>query len=207
MINKVMYDWFFIKFYNLNYKIKRWIKRTYYAFRNKWHMRAAGVKFEKDLRVNGKILVTNLGEIEIGSKVVMNSGSVPNPVGTGLMRLYAENPESRILIEDNVGISSSLIYAAKSVVIKSGTMVGADCVIADSDFHSTVIDLMSGKRGAGMASPIIIDENVFIGTRSIILKGVHIGSSSVIGAGSLVTKDIPAGEIWAGNPAKFIRKI
>ena len=52
-----------------------------------------------------------------------------------------------------------------------------------------------------------IGEDVFIGAHSIILKGVTIGARSIVGAGSVVTKDIPADEVWAGNPAKCIRKL
>lgn len=56
-------------------------------------------------------------------------------------------------------------------------------------------------------APVVIGDNVFIGAKCIILKGVTIGENSIVGAGSVVTKSIPANEIWAGNPAKFIRKI
>ena len=59
----------------------------------------------------------------------------------------------------------------------------------------------------GATSPVIIKDGAFIGAHSIILKGVIIGEKSIVGAGSVVTKSIPDGEIWAGNPAKFIRKI
>lgn len=52
-----------------------------------------------------------------------------------------------------------------------------------------------------------ICDDVFIGCRSIILKGVTIGARSIIAAGSVVTKDVPADEIWGGNPAQFIKKI
>ena len=55
--------------------------------------------------------------------------------------------------------------------------------------------------------PIIIEDDVLIGTGSYILKGVHIGARSIIGAGSIVTSDIPADSIAAGNPARVIRKI
>ena len=55
--------------------------------------------------------------------------------------------------------------------------------------------------------PVVIGNDVFIGAKSIILKGVTIGENSVIGAGSVVTKSVPANQIWAGNPAKFIRCI
>jgi acetyltransferase-like isoleucine patch superfamily enzyme len=54
---------------------------------------------------------------------------------------------------------------------------------------------------------VIIEDNVFIGAHSTILKGVTIGVNSVIGACSVVTKDIPANQIWAGNPARFIRAL
>ena len=54
-------------------------------------------------------------------------------------------------------------------------------------------------------SPIQIDDDVLIGTRSIILKGVHIGARTIIGSGSIVTKDIPADCIAAGNPCKILK--
>ncbi len=57
------------------------------------------------------------------------------------------------------------------------------------------------------AGHIEIGERAFIGTKSIITKGVKIGKRSIVGAGSVVTKDIPDDEIWAGNPARFIKKL
>ena len=53
----------------------------------------------------------------------------------------------------------------------------------------------------------MIKDNAFIGAHSIILKGVTIGENSIIGAGSVVTKSVPDNQIWAGNPARFIRNI
>lgn len=63
------------------------------------------------------------------------------------------------------------------------------------------------NEAGGKTKPVIIKDGAFIGTDCIILKGVTIGEKSVIGAGSVVTKSVPDGEIWAGNPAKFIRKV
>lgn len=56
-------------------------------------------------------------------------------------------------------------------------------------------------------SPVIIGEDVWIGCNCVIMKGVKIGNGSIIGAGSVVTKDIPAGVMAAGNPAKIIKKL
>jgi acetyltransferase-like isoleucine patch superfamily enzyme len=57
------------------------------------------------------------------------------------------------------------------------------------------------------SAPVKIEDNVFIGAHSTILKGVTIGENSIVGACSVVVKSIPANEIWAGNPAKLIRKV
>ena len=57
------------------------------------------------------------------------------------------------------------------------------------------------------AKPVVIEDDVFVGTHCIICKGVRIGNRSIVAAGSVVVKDIPNGEVWGGNPAKFIRKI
>lgn len=56
-------------------------------------------------------------------------------------------------------------------------------------------------------SKVTIEHDAFIGAGCIILKGITIGACSVVGAGSVVTKNIPTGQVWAGNPAKFIRNI
>lgn len=63
--------------------------------------------------------------------------------------------------------------------------------------------LISVNKGA----KLIIGDYVFIGTRSIICKGVTIGNHSIIAAGSVIVKDIPSDEVWGGNPARFIRKV
>lgn len=88
--------------------------------------------------------------------------------------------------------------------------IGSGSVIMDSNFHSTN-PIIRGNREEKVndirTCPVFIGDNVFIGAHSIILKGIEIGNNSIIAAGSVVTKSIPANEIWGGNPAKFIKKI
>lgn len=114
-----------------------------------------------------------------------------------------------LTIGHHSGMTNSTINCHESITIGHHVNIGAGCLIFDSDFHSlNWRDRLDGsditkKKNA----PVIIKDLAFIGTRSIILKGVTIGEKSIIGAGSVVTNNVPDGEIWAGNPARFIKKI
>lgn len=114
-----------------------------------------------------------------------------------------------LCIGHHSGMTNSTINCHQSITIGNYVNIGAGCLIVDSDFHSLDWrDRMDGtdihkKRNA----PVVIKDLAFIGAHSIILKGVTIGEKSIVGAGSVVAHNIPDGEIWAGNPARFIRKI
>lgn len=105
-------------------------------------------------------------------------------------------------------MSNSTIVSHEQVIIDDFVMLGGSCKIYDTDFHSLDFDNRMKKPDPDIKSkPVHIKQGAFIGAHSIILKGVTIGEKSIIGAGSVVTKSVPDGEIWAGNPAKFIRKV
>ena len=97
---------------------------------------------------------------------------------------------------------------SKKVSIVKRVLIGANVTIMNTDFHAINpenrlnIDLQQLNN-----KEVIIEDNVFIGANSIILKGSHIGKNSVIGAGSVVTGKIPEYSIAAGNPAKIIKNI
>lgn len=122
--------------------------------------------------------------------------------------IFAEG-DAIIKIGNMVGMSSTVLWAKVGITIGDRVTVGANTVILDSDCHSlnhldrwTENDMKNCK-----SKPIVIEDDVLIGTGSYILKGVHIGARSIIGAGSVVTSNIPADSIAAGNPARVIRKI
>lgn len=113
-------------------------------------------------------------------------------------------------IGNNSGISNTAITVAESVNIGKHVFIGAGCKIYDTDFHPIEAEFRFGPNADNSMTktkPIVIEDGAFIGGHSIILKGAHIGENSVIGAGSVVTGSIPPNEVWAGNPARFIKQI
>jgi acetyltransferase-like isoleucine patch superfamily enzyme len=107
-------------------------------------------------------------------------------------------------IGEHFAMTGGSIVAAHKIHIGNRVTVGANCVISDTDFHPVRPDERQQSPQAGQSQPIIIEDDVFIGMNCLILKGVHIGKGSTIGAGSVVTRDIPPGVIAAGNPAKVL---
>lgn len=106
-------------------------------------------------------------------------------------------------------MSNVAIHCHNSITIGNCVNIGAGTQIFDTDFHSLDWEDRRDKTDVikQKTKPVLIGDFVFIGADSIILKGVHIGEKSIIGAGSVVSHNIPPEEIWAGNPAVFIRKI
>ena len=107
-----------------------------------------------------------------------------------------------------VGISNSTIICSTRIKIEDNVLIGNGCKIWDTDFHS-LDSKIRGTQGDSVDTKresIKIKKNAFIGGGTSILKGVIIGEKSIIATGSIVTKSVPDGEIWGGNPAKFIKK-
>jgi len=159
------------------------------------------------------IRVALTGKLFIDENTTFTSGKNFNIIGgdTRLNILVGEN--ANLQIGKNVGISNTTLFCKKLIVIEDNVLIGGGCKIYDTDFHSLDVNIrlnpyLNNIPDTDVKSlPIIFKKGVWIGGHSIILKGVVIGENSIIGAGSLVSKDIPKNEIWAGNPAKFIRKI
>jgi acetyltransferase-like isoleucine patch superfamily enzyme len=95
------------------------------------------------------------------------------------------------------------IRSAESIDIGDSTMIASDVVITDSDWHG----IYDRTDYVATPKPVKIHKNVWVGERSIILKGTQIGENSIIGAGSVVHGDIPPNSVYAGNPAKEVKKL
>jgi acetyltransferase-like isoleucine patch superfamily enzyme len=175
-------------------------------------LRMQGVELGKDVRFYGMpiVSVAKGSRICLGDRVVLCSDSrftalgVNHPVILRTLRVNAE-----IAIGYDTGISGGSICAASRVELGHECLIGANVTIADTDFHP----IKSKERRFSndwqniAVKPVKIGSNVFIGTYSSILKGVTIEENSVIGACSVVTRDISKNEIWAGNPSCLIKKL
>ena len=90
-------------------------------------------------------------------------------------------------------------------IIGSHVMMGEDCIIITRNHRFDRVDIPMMEQGFSEEQPVVIEDDVWIGDRVTILPGVHIGKGSVIGAGAVVTKNIPPYSIAAGVPAKVLR--
>jgi maltose O-acetyltransferase len=125
----------------------------------------------------------------------------------GYCHVEVSSPESTIEVGDRTEFNNNLMLKSEGPGIRIGKdgLFGANVEIFDSNFH----DLHPDRRHGGRPkmAPVEIGDNVFVGMGVKILKGSTIGSDSVIGAGAVVTGDIPAGVVAAGNPARVIREL
>lgn len=143
--------------------------------------------------------------VRIGAACRFRSG--PQSSFAGVYRactLTTLYPQASIEIGERCGLSGNVIVAANSIRIGDDCLLGANAVIMDTDWHNSD---PSKRNTAGPTSPVIIGRNVWIGMNAIVLKGVVIGDNSVIAAGSVVTKSIPANAVAGGVPARVIRQL
>ncbi len=147
-------------------------------------------------------------ELQIGTDCIFRSKADSNPIGIDQPVTFCTLIEgARIAIGKNVGISGGSICARLLIEIGDGTLIGANSYIFDNDFHPLdPAARAKDDRSAIRAAPVRIGSNVFIGARTIILKGVTIGDNSIVGAGSIVTQDVPANAVAAGNPCKVLNQ-
>ncbi len=148
--------------------------------------------------------------IKIGKDVLLISDSMYNAAGVNHPVILATEKEgAEIILGDGTGFSGASIVAFQSIKIGNRSGGGVNCNIWDGDFHC--VD--STKRGIDAkpqdapSKPIEIGDDVWMGANVTVLKGVKIGDRAIIGAMSLVNKDVEADVIVAGVPARMIKKL
>jgi acetyltransferase-like isoleucine patch superfamily enzyme len=153
------------------------------------------VKAPFSVRLQGRVHLSGSGEVILGEGVSLNGTVVPVELIT-----YASG---RIEIGSHTFINyGSSIAARASVKIGSYCHIGHYFFVMDNDQHDVVRHWQLPP-----SEPVVIEDDVWIGSKVVILPGVRIGSRAVIGAGSIVTKDIPPRCVAAGNPARVLRHL
>lgn len=145
--------------------------------------------------------IYNGGNIRIGDKNIFNSSTTSNKIGLYHRCMISATPVNgncEIEIGNNCGFSGTSIRCFCHIKLGNGVRCGANTLIMDGDAHYD--DIRTSPP-----SPIIINDNVWLGTNVVVLKGVSIGENTVIGANSIVTHDIPSNCIAAGNPCRIIK--
>lgn len=186
---------------------------------NKIYFFLNNIKYGKNFRVfNYLYLKIHVGAlVQIGNNCTIMSGAGLNPLSRNIKTCIYVGKKATLKLGNDVGISSSTLWVKESVSIGNSVAIGADCIIMDTDAHNLDWKIRCSEETneygesvdmvTAASAPIVIEDNVLVGARCIILKGVTIGARSIIGSGSIVTKDIPSDCIAAGNPCKVIKSI
>jgi acetyltransferase-like isoleucine patch superfamily enzyme len=144
--------------------------------------------------------------IVIGDGCLFRSVPWSNPVGVDRpCMVSAIGDGARVLIGANAGFTATVICAAEEIVIGANVLCGSNVTIIDADWHG--LDPADRIGTVGATAPVRIEDDVFLGLGTVVLKGVTIGRGSVIGAGSVVTRSIPPMSVAAGNPARVVRSL
>lgn len=174
-------------------------------------LKAHGVKkVGTGLKVKGRvhIFTRRSSSIEIGDNVTIVSRFRSNPVGIMNPCVLDTLMGGKIRIGNHVGMSGVILASRSSITIGDFTRLGGNVRIFDHNYHSLNPENRRNGRLDSQdvrTAPVVIGSDVFVGTNAMILKGATIGDRAIIAAGSVVTTDIPADEIWGGNPAACIR--
>lgn len=174
--------------------------------------RRAGAELAPGVRFLGPAIVSRCegSRVVIGEHVVLCSWSRWTALGVShpvVLRTLAAGASLRI--GRDTGISGGSFCAALGVEIGERCMIGADVMISDTDFHAIEPSGRSTNSDWSRirSAKVLIGNDVFIGARAVILKGVEIGDGAVIGAGSVVTRSVPSRGVTVGNPSRWVREI
>jgi acetyltransferase-like isoleucine patch superfamily enzyme len=158
--------------------------------------------------MGGKPAVWGVWNVEVfGPNISIGKNTVflaANGTRTRLTSVKLGNHEGRIRIGDNVLLMAGVrLSSASGIDIGDDCMLASFCYITDADWHG-VHDRINP---IGKTAPVVLEKGVWIGDSAIVCKGLTIGENSIIGAGAVVRKDVPANVIVSGNPAEIVGEI
>lgn len=178
-------------------------------------LRRLGVTVVGTVRLFGapRVAVAPSSEIILGDGVVLCSSWRANSLEANApctLRTIVSGAE--IVVGSDTGMTSTTLAAARSITIGARVLLGSGVLVTDTDHHVVDAIPVASRRSAPLPIPrcedrVIIEDDVFVGARSLIMKGVTIGTGAVIAAGSVVTADVAPHTVVGGSPAKPIRDL
>ncbi|MCU0846561.1 MAG: acyltransferase [Spirochaetes bacterium] len=181
-------------------------KRLFFLVRTglHYHLSFKG-KFE---RIDGMPSVWGIWNVVVyGKNITLGKNVVivaADGYRTNLSTIRHSAGEGRITIGDNVLVMNGVrLSSASGITVGNDCMLANFCYLTDSDWH----DIYDRTSTPGGTAPIVLEDGSWIGDSAIVCKGVRVGRNSIIGAGSVVTRDIPPNVIAAGNPARIVKKL
>lgn len=148
---------------------------------------------------NHRLIIRGPGTVIIGRNV--NAWAHQEPT-----RLITTSKDAVLVVGDGVRLNGPTVIASERVEIGDLCILGST-VVFDSDFHSLKRDRATNPDAPVRRKPVVIGRNVWLGGQSAVLPGVTVGEDSVVGFRAVVAKDIPAGVVVAGNPARIVRDL
>ncbi|BDT66906.1 2,3,4,5-tetrahydropyridine-2,6-dicarboxylate N-acetyltransferase [Comamonadaceae bacterium OS-1] len=191
-------------------RVNGWISRNLFSKILRFIYSDSGVSIDQGAIFYGFPIIecVNGAMISIGKNSVLCSKSYFTALGVSHpVIIRAQSRDASIIIGNDCGMSGTTICSIASIEVGDGVLFGADVQIFDNDFHPIISKSRRYDMEKIKSKPVKIGSNVFIGSRTTVLKGVNIGVNSVIGAGSVVLSDIPDNCIAAGNPCRVIRSL
>lgn len=193
---------------NLIKKILKLIYQYFFVDEQKKEQTIIGLTIGKN--TNNKAIITvkypdpEKSKIDIGNDCLIYGN------------ISTETERAKIIIGNNVFIGNSTLFATVEIIVEDDVLISTDCLIQDSDNHNLSRKIRKKdcadwkEKGIQQweyvqCKPIKICAGSWIGAKVIILKGVTVGEGAIVGAGSVVTKNVEPYTVVAGNPAKFIK--
>lgn len=189
--------------------VKR-VRNRLSSYYNLIRLKMYGVEYGRHCVIHGKLYINlfSTARVKIGDNLYFSSGWGINALCANKRGMIYATENARITIGNNVGMSSTVLWAHESITIGNHVKIGGNSILIDTDSHNMDYLVRRGQyTDWGVSKPIVIEDDAFIGVNCIILKGVTIGARSIIAAGSVVTKSIPADCVAGGNPAKVIKSL
>ncbi len=190
------------------------LRRAAIAFYS-WLMKLRFIRL-RDLEWGERVVVKGSPLIEVvkGAQVTIGDDVTLNSRNRGYhinmhspVKLVADQPGASIRIGASTRVHGSCIHAYSEITIGANCLIAANCQIIDGSGHELSFEDLEGRmRTSASGLPIVIEDFVWLGANCIVLPGVRIGRGAVVGAGSVVTKDVPPMVVAAGNPARVLRR-